>query len=185
MSKKQRNEQEFVKDTIDGYLGKNDWRVQENSNVGFSIGGLILHTAGTASANYWLNEVYPKEVADAHKNATMHIHDLGMLAPYCSGWSFRQLIAEGLGGVPDKITSAPARHLNTLMQQLVNFLGITQNEWVGAQAISSFDTYIAPFVKADNLTDKEIRQCMQTFVFGINTPSRWGSQAPFSNITLA
>lgn len=184
MSKKQRTEQEFVKETIDGYLEKNDWRVQENSNVGFSIGGLILHSAGTLAANYWLNEVYPKEIADAHKNATIHIHDLSMLAPYCAGWSIKQLIQEGLGGVKDKITSAPARHLNTLMQQMVNFLGITQNEWVGAQALSSFDTYIAPFVKKDNLTDKEIRQCMQTFVFGINTPSRWGSQAPFSNITL-
>jgi anaerobic ribonucleoside-triphosphate reductase len=184
MSKKQRTEQEFVKETIDGYLEKNDWRVQENSNVGFSIGGLILHSAGTLAANYWLNEVYPKEIADAHKNATIHIHDLSMLAPYCAGWSIKQLIQEGLGGVKDKITSAPAKHLNTLMQQMVNFLGITQNEWVGAQALSSFDTYLAPFVKKDNLTDKEIRQCMQTFVFGINTPSRWGSQAPFSNITL-
>jgi ribonucleoside-triphosphate reductase (formate) len=184
MSKKQRSEQEFIKETIDGYLDANDWRVQENSNVGFSIGGLILHSSGAMSANYWLNEVYPENIKEAHKNATMHIHDLSMLAPYCAGWSLKQLIMEGLGGVPDKITSAPARHLNTLMQQMVNFLGITQNEWVGAQAFSSFDTFTAPFVKKDNLTDKEIRQCMQTFVYGINTPSRWGGQAPFSNITL-
>lgn len=184
MSKKQRTEQEFIKDTIGGYLDANDWRVQENSNVGFSIGGLMLHSSGAMSANYWLNEVYPKEISEAHRNATIHIHDLCMLSPYCAGWSIKQLIMEGLGGVPDKITSAPARHLNTLMQQMVNFLGITQNEWVGAQALSSFDTFIAPFVKKDNLSDVEIRQCMQTFVYGINTPSRWGSQAPFSNITL-
>ena len=184
MSKKQRTEQEFIKDTIDGYLDTNDWRVQENSNVGFSIGGLVLHSSGTMAANYWLNEIYPKEVSDAHRSASMHIHDLSMLSPYCAGWSIKQLIMEGLGGVPNKITSAPARHLNTLMQQIVNFLGITQNEWVGAQALSSFDTFTAPFVKLDSLTDKEIRQCMQTFVYGINTPSRWGSQAPFSNITL-
>jgi len=184
MSKKQRNEQEFVKETVDGYIDQYDWRVQENSNVGFSIGGLILHSAGATAANYWLNEVYPKEITDAHKNTTIHIHDLCMLAPYCAGWSIKQLIMEGLGGVPDKITSAPARHLNTLMQQIVNFLGITQNEWVGAQALASFDTYTAPFIKKDNLTDKEVRQCMQTFIYGINTPSRWGTQAPFSNITL-
>lgn len=184
MSKKQRTETEFIKDTIDGYLDANDWRVQENSNVGFSIGGLMLHSSGTLSANYWLNEVYPEDIREAHKSARMHIHDLSMLAPYCAGWSIKQLILEGLGGVPDKITSAPAKHLNTLMQQIVNFLGITQNEWVGAQALSSFDTFIAPFVKKDNMTDNEIKQCMQTFVFGINTPSRWGSQAPFSNITL-
>lgn len=184
MSKKQKTDQEFVKVTIEDYLGANDWRVQENSNVGFSIGGLMLHSSGTLAANYWLNEVYPQEIKEAHSSARMHIHDLSMLAPYCAGWSIRQLITEGLGGIPDKITSAPARHLNTLMQQIVNFLGITQNEWVGAQALSSFDTYIAPFVKLDNMTDKEIRQCMQTFIFGINTPSRWGSQAPFSNITL-
>lgn len=174
MSKRQRTKNEFIKETVDGYLQENDWRVQENSNVGFSIGGLMLHSSGAIAANYWLNEVYPERIRDAHKNATMHIHDLSMLSPYCAGWSIRQLILEGLGGVPDKITSAPARHLNTLMQQIVNFLGITQNEWVGAQALSSFDTFIAPFVKKDNLSDKEIRQCMQTFVFGINTPSRWG-----------
>ena len=172
MSKKQRTETEFIKDTIDGYLDANDWRVQENSNVGFSIGGLMLHSSGTLSANYWLNEVYPEDIREAHKSARMHIHDLSMLAPYCAGWSIKQLILEGLGGVPDKITSAPAKHLNTLMQQIVNFLGITQNEWVGAQALSSFDTFIAPFVKKDNMTDNEIKQCMQTFVFGINTPSR-------------
>lgn len=174
MSKKQRTEQEFIKETVEGYLENNDWRVQENSNVGFSIGGQILHGSGTLAANYWLNEVYPQEIKEAHASARMHIHDLSMLAPYCAGWSIRQLIAEGLGGIPDKITSAPARHLNTLMQQIVNFLGITQNCWAGAQALSSFDTYIAPFVKLDNMTDKEIRQCMQTFIFGINTPSRWG-----------
>lgn len=174
MSKRQRIENEFIKETVAGYLQEKDWRVQENSNVGFSIGGLVLHSSGAIAANYWLNEVYPEHIREAHKNATMHIHDLSMLSPYCAGWSIRQLILEGLGGVPDKITSAPARHLNTLMQQIVNFLGIIQNEWVGAQALSSFDTFTAPFVKKDNLSDKEIRQCMQTFIFGINTPSRWG-----------
>ena len=184
MGKKQRDEATFIEESIGEYLHANDWRVKENSNVGFSIGGLILHSAGTMAANYWLNVVYTPEIKEAHTSARMHIHDLSMLASYCAGWSLKQLIVEGLGGVPDKITSAPARHLNTLMQQVVNFLGILQNEWVGAQAFSSFDTFTAPFVKADNMTDKEIKQCMQTFVFGINTPSRWGTQAPFSNITL-
>ncbi len=173
-----------IDDTMNGYLSQADWRVKENANVNFSLGGLILHNSGTITANYWLKNIYPEEVAEAHKNAAFHIHDLSMFSGYCAGWSIRQLIAEGLGGVPDKITSKPARHLSTLIQQIVNFLGIMQNEWAGAQAFSSFDTYLAPFVKKDGLSDKEIKQCLQSFIYGVNTPSRWGSQAPFTNITL-
>ncbi|MDR1095048.1 MAG: ribonucleoside triphosphate reductase [Spirochaetaceae bacterium] len=170
--------------TMDGYLKQSDWRVNENANVNYSLGGLILHNSGTVTANYWLKNIYSEEIAEAHRNADFHIHDLSMFSGYCAGWSFRQLIEEGLGGVPDKITSKPAKHLSTLMQQAVNFLGCLQNEWAGAQAFSSFDTYIAPFVKADKMTDKEVKQCLQSFVFGVNTPSRWGSQAPFTNVTL-
>ncbi|MDR0524783.1 MAG: ribonucleoside triphosphate reductase [Spirochaetaceae bacterium] len=170
--------------TMDGYLRQEDWRVNENANVNYSLGGLILHNSGTITANYWLKNVYSPAVAEAHRNADFHIHDLSMFSGYCAGWSLRQLIEEGLGGVADKITSKPAKHLSTLMQQAVNFLGCLQNEWAGAQAFSSFDTYISPFVRADNLSDKEIKQCLQSFVFGVNTPSRWGSQAPFTNITL-
>ena len=173
-----------IDSTMDGYLKQSDWRVNENANVNYSLGGLILHNSGSITANYWLKNIYPEEIAEAHRNADFHIHDLSMFSGYCAGWSLRQLIAEGLGGVSDKITSKPAKHLSTLMQQAVNFLGCLQNEWAGAQAFSSFDTYIAPFVKADNLSDKEIKQCLQSFIFGVNTPSRWGSQAPFTNITL-
>ena len=173
-----------INKTMDGYLGQSDWRVNENANVNFSLGGLILHNSGTITANYWLNNIYSKEVAEAHKTCAFHIHDLSMFSGYCAGWSLRQLIAEGLGGVPDKITSTPATHLSTLVNQMVNFLGILQNEWAGAQAFSSFDTYLAPFVKKDNLTEKEVRQCIQSFLYGVNTPSRWGSQAPFTNVTL-
>ncbi|MDR2767373.1 MAG: ribonucleoside triphosphate reductase [Treponema sp.] len=173
-----------IDSTMDGYLKQSDWRVNENANVNYSLGGLILHNSGSITANYWLKNIYPAEIAGAHRNADFHIHDLSMFSGYCAGWSLRQLIAEGLGGVPDKITSKPAKHLSTLMQQAVNFLGCLQNEWAGAQAFSSFDTYIAPFVKSDDLSDREIRQCLQSFIFGVNTPSRWGSQAPFTNITL-
>ena len=173
-----------IDSTMDGYLKQEDWRVNENANVNYSLGGLILHNSGTITANYWLKNIYSEQVAAAHRNADFHIHDLSMFSGYCAGWSLRQLIIEGLGGVADKITSKPAKHLSTLMQQAVNFLGCLQNEWAGAQAFSSFDTYISPFVKADNLSDKEIKQCLQSFVFGVNTPSRWGSQAPFTNITL-
>ena len=169
---------------MDGYLSQSDWRVNENANVNFSLGGLILHNSGTITANYWLKNIYSPEIAEAHKSAAFHIHDLSMFSGYCAGWSIRQLIAEGLGGVPDKITSTPATHLSTLVNQIVNFLGIMQNEWAGAQAFSSFDTYLAPFIRKDNLTEKEVRQCIQSFIFGVNTPSRWGSQAPFTNITL-
>ncbi|MCF7929579.1 MAG: ribonucleoside triphosphate reductase [Spirochaetales bacterium] len=173
-----------ITSTMDGYLSQSDWRVNENANVNFSLGGLILHNSGTITANYWLKNIYTSDIADAHRNADIHIHDLSMFSGYCAGWSIRQLIEEGLGGVPDKITSQPAKHLSTLIQQIVNFLGIMQNEWAGAQAFSSFDTYLAPFVKTDNLSLKEVRQAIQSFIFGVNTPSRWGSQAPFTNITL-
>ncbi|HOC29365.1 MAG TPA: ribonucleoside triphosphate reductase [Treponemataceae bacterium] len=173
-----------IDETMNGYLSQSDWRVKENANVNFSLGGLILHNSGSITAHYWLKNIYPEEVAEAHRSAAFHIHDLSMFSGYCAGWSLRQLIAEGLGGVPDKITSKPARHLSTLIQQIVNFLGIMQNEWAGAQAFSSFDTYLAPFVKKDNLSDKEVKQCLQSFIYGVNTPSRWGSQAPFTNITL-
>ena len=172
------------KKTVDNYLNISDWRVKENSTVTYSVGGLILSNSGAITANYWLSEVYDEEIANAHKNADIHIHDLSMLTGYCAGWSLKQLIQEGLGGIPGKITSSPASHLSTLCNQMVNFLGIMQNEWAGAQAFSSFDTYLAPFVKADNLTYKEVKQCIQSFVYGVNTPSRWGTQAPFSNITL-
>lgn len=172
------------KDTVDNYLKASDWRVKENSTVTYSVGGLILSNSGAITANYWLSEVYDPEIGEAHRHADMHIHDLSMLTGYCAGWSLKQLIQEGLGGVPGKITSSPASHLSTLCNQMVNFLGIMQNEWAGAQAFSSFDTYLAPFVKKDNLTYKETKQCIQSFIYGVNTPSRWGTQAPFTNITL-
>ena len=172
------------RDLVDNYLQINDWRVKENSTVTYSVGGLILSNSGAITANYWLSEIYDDEIADAHRSADIHIHDLSMLTGYCAGWSLKQLIQEGLGGIPGKITSSPASHLSTLCNQMVNFLGIMQNEWAGAQAFSSFDTYLAPFVKVDNLTQKEVKQCIQSFIYGVNTPSRWGTQAPFSNITL-
>ena len=172
------------KGLVDGYLKVADWRVKENSTVTYSVGGLILSNSGAITANYWLSEIYDEEIANAHRNADIHIHDLSMLTGYCAGWSLRQLIQEGLGGVVGKITSAPAKHLATLCNQMVNFLGIMQNEWAGAQAFSSFDTYLAPFVKADNLEYNEVKHCIESFIYGVNTPSRWGTQAPFSNITL-
>jgi len=173
-----------INTTMDGYLSQADWRVKENANVNYSLGGLILHNSGTITANYWLRNIYTEEIAEAHREADFHIHDLSMFSGYCAGWSLRQLIAEGLGGIPDKITSKPPSHLSTLVQQMVNFLGVLQNEWAGAQALSSFDTYIAPFIKKDRLEEREVRQCIQSFLFGVNTPSRWGSQAPFTNVTL-
>ena len=172
------------KNTVNNYLKINDWRVKENSTVTYSVGGLILSNSGAVTANYWLSEIYDEEIAKAHREAQIHIHDLSMLTGYCAGWSLKQLIKEGLGGIPGKITSSPASHLSTLCNQMVNFLGIMQNEWAGAQAFSSFDTYLAPFVKVDNLSYKEVKQCIQSFIYGVNTPSRWGTQAPFTNITL-
>ena len=179
-----KNTQLDYKNVVNNYLKINDWRVKENSTVTYSVGGLILSNSGAVTANYWLSEVYDKEIADAHRNADIHIHDLSMLTGYCAGWSLKQLIQEGLGGVVGKITSAPAAHLSTLCNQMVNFLGIMQNEWAGAQAFSSFDTYLAPFVKVDGLNYKQVKQCIQSFIYGVNTPSRWGTQAPFTNITL-
>ncbi len=172
------------KEIVDNYLKVADWRVKENSTVTYSVGGLILSNSGAVTANYWLSEVYDEEIANAHRNADIHIHDLSMLTGYCAGWSLKQLIQEGLGGVRGKITSSPAGHLSTLCNQMVNFLGIMQNEWAGALAFSSFDTYLAPFVKIDNLSYKEVKQCIQSFIYGVNTPSRWGTQSPFTNITL-
>jgi len=172
------------KSIVDDYLDINDWRVKENSTVTYSVGGLILSNSGAITANYWLSEIYDDEIGNAHRNADIHIHDLSMLTGYCAGWSLKQLIQEGLGGVPGKITSAPASHLATLCNQMVNFLGIMQNEWAGAQAFSSFDTYLAPFVKVDNLSYDQVKKCIESFIYGVNTPSRWGTQAPFSNITL-
>jgi ribonucleoside-triphosphate reductase len=173
-----------INTTMNGYLRQEDWRVNENSNVNYSLGGLILHNSGAVTANYWLENVYSSDVSSAHRNGDIHIHDLSMFSGYCAGWSLRQLIAEGLGGVKGKISSKPPKHLSTLIQQMVNFLGILQNEWAGAQAFSSFDTYLAPFIRVDNLSYADVKQQIQSFLFGVNTPSRWGSQAPFTNITL-
>ena len=172
------------KDIVDSYVKVEDWRVKENSTVTYSVGGLILSNSGAVTANYWLSEIYDQEISDAHRNADIHIHDLSMLTGYCAGWSLKQLIREGLGGIEGKITSAPAKHLSVLCNQMVNFLGIMQNEWAGAQAFSSFDTYLAPFVKVDHHSYPEVKKCIESFVYGVNTPSRWGTQAPFSNITL-
>ncbi len=189
--RKQREKMRIMKSTIldykevvNGYVKVEDWRVKENSTVTYSVGGLILSNSGAVTANYWLSEIYDEEIADAHRNADIHIHDLSMLTGYCAGWSLKQLITEGLGGITGKITSAPARHLSVLCNQMVNFLGIMQNEWAGAQAFSSFDTYLAPFVKVDNLSYFEVKKCIEAWIDGVNTPSRWGTQAPFSNITL-
>jgi ribonucleoside-triphosphate reductase len=172
------------KEIVNNYVKVNDWRVKENSTVTYSVGGLILSNSGTITANYWLSEIYDEEITKAHRDSSMHIHDLSMLTGYCAGWSLKQLIKDGLGGVPGKITSSPAKHLATLCNQMVNFLGIMQNEWAGAQAFSSFDTYLAPFIKVDNLSYSNVKKCVESFIYGVNTPSRWGTQAPFSNITL-
>ena len=172
------------KDLVDSYLDSSDWRVKENSTVTYSVGGLILSNSGAITANYWLSEIYDQEIAEAHRSAALHLHDLSMLTGYCAGWSIKQLIQEGLGGVGGKITSKPAKHLASLCNQMVNFLGIMQNEWAGAQAFSSFDTYLAPFVKVDNLSYEDVKKCIESFIYGVNTPSRWGTQAPFSNVTL-
>ena len=187
LHEKMRNMQSTVldyKELVNSYVNVTDWRVKENSTVTYSVGGLILSNSGAITANYWLSEVYDEEIAKAHRNGDLHLHDLSMLTGYCAGWSLKQLITEGLGGIPGKITSSPAKHLSTLCNQMVNFLGIMQNEWAGAQAFSSFDTYLAPFVKIDQLSYYDVKQCVQSFIYGVNTPSRWGTQAPFTNITL-
>jgi ribonucleoside-triphosphate reductase len=159
---------------IDGYLTGSDWRKRENSNVTFSVGGLILHEAGAMSSQYWLHKIYNEDIANAHQNCDIHLHDISGLMPYCCGHNIRDLLEQGLGGVKFKINSNPANHLNSAMQQIVNYLGILQNEWAGAQAFNSFDTYLAPFIRKDHMTYNEIKQCMQTFLWGICTPSRWG-----------
>mgnify|MGYP000296916200 FL=1 len=172
------------KDVVDNYVKVEDWRVKENSTITYSVGGLILNNSGAVTANYWLTEVYDREISDAHVNGDIHIHDLSMLTSYSCGWSLRKLLLDGLGGITGKITASPAKHLATLCNQMVNFLGIMQNEWAASQSFSSFDTYLAPFVKADNLSYDKVKKCMEAFVFGVNTPSRWGTQAPFSHIFM-
>ena len=172
------------KDVVDNYVKVEDWRVKENSTITYSVGGLILNNSGAVTANYWLTEIYDKEVSDAHLNGDIHIHDLSMLTSYSCGWSLKKLLLDGLGGITGKITASPAKHLATLCNQMVNFLGIMQNEWAASQSFSSFDTYLAPFVKSDNLSYDKVKKCMEAFVFGVNTPSRWGTQAPFSHISM-
>ena len=170
--------------TIDEYLNRSDWRVNANANQGYSLGGLILNTAGKITANYWLSHVYPTEIGQAHRDADLHIHDLDMLSGYCAGWSLRMLLAEGLNGVPNRVEAGPPRHLSSAVGQVVNFLGTLQNEWAGAQAFSSFDTYMAPFVRKDRLSYEAVRQCIQELVYNLNVPSRWGTQTPFTNLTF-
>lgn len=173
-----------VAGTIDEYLTRADWRVNANANQGYSLGGLILNTSGKVTANYWLSRVYPPEIGAAHRNADLHIHDLDMLSGYCAGWSLRTLLLEGLNGVPGKVEAGPPRHLSSAVGQIVNFLGTMQNEWAGAQAFSSFDTYMAPFVRKDSLDYAAVLQAMQELIYNLNVPSRWGTQTPFTNLTF-
>jgi len=173
-----------VEKTMDEYLNKSDWRVNANANQGYSLGGLILNASGKLIANYWLNKIYSEKIKTAHTEGDMHIHDLDMFSGYCAGWSLRQLLEEGFNGVPGKTESLPPKHLESALSQMVNFLGTLQNEWAGAQAFSSFDTYLAPYVKKDNMSYKQVKQAIQQFVFNLNVPSRWGTQTPFTNITL-
>lgn len=172
------------KETVNNYVHEKTLRMRENATASYSVGGLILSNSGAITANYWLSEIYDAEISAAHRSGEMHLHDLTMLTGYCAGWSLEQLIKEGLGGVMGKIDSKPPKHLYSLCNQMINFLGVMQNEWAGAQSFSSFDTCLAPFVKSDSLPYKDVKNCIETFVFGVNTPSRWGTQAPFSNITL-
>ncbi len=173
-----------VSASVNEYLERADWRVNANANQGYSLGGLILNTSGKVIANYWLSHVYPPEVGEAHREGDIHIHDLDMLAGYCAGWSLRTLLYEGLNGVPGKVEAAPAKHLSSAVGQIVNFLGTLQNEWAGAQAFSSFDTYLAPLVRKDQLSYGQVKQCMQELIYNLNVPSRWGCQTPFSNLTF-
>jgi ribonucleoside-triphosphate reductase len=170
--------------SVNEYLDRQDWRINANANQGYSLGGLILNVAGKVTANYWLSHVYPEEIGTAHREADIHIHDLDMLAGYCAGWSLRTLLQEGFNGVPGKVEASPPRHLSSAVGQMVNFLGTLQNEWAGAQAFSSFDTYLAPFVRKDGLSYQEVRQNIQEFIYNLNVPSRWGSQTPFTNVTF-
>lgn len=173
-----------VETSINEYLDRADWRVNANANQGYSLGGLILNVSGKVMANYWLSHVYPPEVGQAHRDGDLHIHDLDMLAGYCAGWSLRTLLIEGLNGIPGKVEAAPPRHLSSAVGQIVNFLGTLQNEWAGAQAFSSFDTYMAPFVRKDGLGYDAVRQSIQELVYNLNVPSRWGTQTPFTNLTF-
>ncbi|HEY9031713.1 MAG TPA: ribonucleoside triphosphate reductase [Kangiella sp.] len=173
-----------ITSSVEEYLSGSDWRVKANANQGYSLGGLILNVSGKVIANYWLNHIYEPEIGEAHRNADLHIHDLDMLAGYCAGWSLRTLLHEGLNGVPGKIDSGPPKHLSSAIGQMVNFLGTLQNEWAGAQAFSSFDTYLAPYIRKDAMKYEDIKQCIQEFIYNLNVPSRWGTQTPFTNITL-
>lgn len=174
-----------VQKTMDGYLRQSDWRVAENANMNYSLSGLLMHAATSVFAHYTLNTVYPTEIADAHKNGDLHIHDLGMgIAGYCAGWSLRQLLSEGFNGVPGKIDSKPPKHFDSALWQIINFIGTLQNEWAGAQAFSSFDTYLAPLVKKDDMPYKKVKQALQGFIFNMNVPTRWGGQTPFTNLTI-
>lgn len=173
-----------VEHAMDEYLDLRDWRIQANANQGYSLGGLILNVAGKVTANYWLSHVFTPEAGLAHREGDLHIHDLDMLAGYCAGWSLRQLLTEGFNGVPGKVEATPAKHLSAAVGQIVNFLGTLQNEWAGAQAFSSFDTYLAPFIRKDQMTYEQVRQCLQEMVYNLNVPSRWGTQTPFTNLTF-
>ena len=170
--------------SVNEYLEQADWRVNANANQGYSLGGLILNTSGKMIANYWLSHVYPPEIGLAHREGDVHIHDLDMLAGYCAGWSLRTLLNEGLNGVPGKVEAKPPRHMSSAVGQIVNFLGTLQNEWAGAQAFSSFDTYMAPFVRKDGLSYEQVRQYIQELIYNLNVPSRWGTQTPFTNLTF-
>ena len=173
-----------VETSVNEYLTRQDWRVAANANQGYSLGGLILNVSGKITANYWLSHVYPAEVGAAHRNGDMHIHDLDMLCGYCAGWSLRSFLMEGLNGVPGKVEAGPPRHMHSAVGQIVNFLGTLQNEWAGAQAFSSFDTYMAPFIRKDAMTFEQVRQCIQELIYNLNVPSRWGTQTPFTNLTF-
>ena len=173
-----------VQSSINEYLTRADWRVNANANQGYSLGGLILNVAGKVTANYWLSHVYAPEIGQAHREGDIHIHDLDMLSGYCAGWSLRTLLTEGLNGVPGKVEAAPPKHMSSAVGQIVNFLGTLQNEWAGAQAFSSFDTYMAPFVRKDGMDYAAVRQCMQEMIYNLNVPSRWGTQTPFTNLTF-
>ncbi|HET9114150.1 MAG TPA: anaerobic ribonucleoside-triphosphate reductase, partial [Burkholderiales bacterium] len=170
--------------SVNEYLDQQDWRVNANANQGYSLGGLILNVSGKVVANYWLSHVYPPEVGQAHRDGDIHVHDLDMLAGYCAGWSLRMLLHEGLNGVPGKVEAGPPKHLSSAVGQIVNFLGTLQNEWAGAQAFSSFDTYMAPFIRNDSLPYEEVKQCIQELIYNLNVPSRWGTQTPFTNLTF-
>ena len=185
--KKLREDRKTVVDveaSINEYLSRQDWRVNANANQGYSLGGLILNVAGKVTANYWLEKIYPPEIGRAHREADLHIHDLDMLAGYCAGWSLRTLLHEGLNGVPGKVEAGPPKHMSSAVGQIVNFLGTLQNEWAGAQAFSSFDTYMAPFIRKDAMTYDQVRQCVQELIYNLNVPSRWGTQTPFTNLTF-